>query len=160
MVRVNRRIKTGLLLAALTLAGGTVAAEQGDAIIPAADLARAQDLGVHGPTESSGILSAEVLGLMPLGEDFAALEGYVMRARRISVAPGGVVGVHQHQSRPGTLYVLEGQMTEMRSDSPEPIVWQAGAMTFESHGTIHWWRNDGDTVATAFTVDIIPAPQP
>ncbi|MFV8816512.1 cupin domain-containing protein [Haliea sp. E17] len=154
-----RNLKTTCLGCLLAVALSLPASARAEAIeiAPAADRERAQALGAYGPVKSQGIAAAEVMGSMPLDADFPALEGYVMRARRITVLPGGVVGVHQHAGRPGVLYMLEGEMSEIRSDQAQPNNWSAGEMTFESHGTIHWWRNDGETSSVAFVVDIVPA---
>ena len=42
------------------------------------------------PTESSG-LKADLLGTLPLGAQIPAMEGFQLRARKVQIAPGGVV---------------------------------------------------------------------
>lgn len=123
--------------------------------VPASEQAIAINLGVSGPTESHGIESAVVLELVDLEDDFAALEGHSLRARKVAIAPGGVVGVHRHTSRPGILYVLDGEMTEFRNDQDGGVTRYEGDTTFEKEGVIHWWRNDSEEVATALAVDIV-----
>jgi hypothetical protein len=49
----------------------------------------AQKLGANGPTETHGIESSIVLGSIVLGEDFDALKGRSLRAREITLQPGG-----------------------------------------------------------------------
>ena len=70
--------------------------------------------------------------------------------------PGGVVGVHQHARRPGVLYMLEGELVEVRNDSKTPFQRGVGDVSFEKGGVIHWWRNDSGAEAIALVVDIVP----
>ena len=113
----------------------------------------------HPPTETHGIESSEVLGSIGLGEDFEALQGRSLRARKVTVSPGGVVGVHQHTKGPGVLYMLEGELTEFRNDQDGALARQKGDTSFEQRGVTHWWRNDSGKVAIALVVDIVPDDQ-
>ena len=78
-----------------------------------------------------------------------------MRMREVSLAPGGEVAVHQHQSRPGMAYVLEGEATEHRSDSEGPLIRKAGDVAIEASGIVHWWVNNGTESSRVVIVDII-----
>ena len=138
----------------LALCQGAVAEEE--TVVPDHEKSIARDLGVDGPTETHGIESSETLGSVGLGEDFAALQGRSLRARRVTVAAGGVVGVHQHTARPGVLYMLEGELTETRNDAEGPVKRKKGDTSFEKGGVIHWWRNDSGKPAVALVVDIVP----
>ncbi|MDP5122924.1 MAG: hypothetical protein NWP84_03480, partial [Cyanobium sp. MAG_04] len=42
--------------------------------------------------------------------------------REITIAPGGHIGLHRHDSRPGVPYLLEGSLTERRGASYSPVV--------------------------------------
>lgn len=120
-----------------------------------AEKANAVALGSTGPTETSGVESSEVMALIPLAEDFPQMSGYSLRSRRITVADGGVIGVHQHKSRPGILYMLEGKMTEYRSDADGAIARVQGDVSKEVNMLVHWWKNDSGKSATVFVVDIV-----
>lgn len=132
------------------------AVAEGEAVVPDQEKSIAQKLGVEGPTETHGIESSEILGSIGLGEDFEALNGRSLRVRRVTVAPGAVVGVHQHTTRPGVLYMLEGELIEVRNDADGPVTRRQGDTSFEKGGVIHWWRNDSGRTAIALVVDIVP----
>lgn len=144
---------------ALVLAAGIAGAHQtGDpGPVPEREYGIAREQGAEGPTETRGIESVVALGSIGLGEDFAALEGRVLRARELTILPGGVVAVHQHDSRPGVAYILEGTMTEHRNDAEGPIERGPGKVAFEKTGVTHWWSNDTEHPARALVVDIVPA---
>jgi quercetin dioxygenase-like cupin family protein len=127
-----------------------------ESVVPDQEKSIAQELGVEGPTETHGIESSEILGSIGLGEDFEALQGRSLRVRRVTVTPGAVVGVHQHTKRPGVLYVLEGELVEVRNDAHDPVTRKKGDTSFEKGGVIHWWRNDSEKTAVALVVDIVP----
>ena len=127
-----------------------------ESVVPDQETSIAQELGVEGPTETRGIESSEVLGSISLGEDFEALQGRSLRVRRVTVAPGAVVGVHQHTKQPGVLYMLEGELVEVRNDADDPVTRKKGDTSFEKGGVIHWWRNDSGKTAVALVVDIVP----
>ena len=124
-------------------------------VVPAAEKAVGAQLGTDGPTETKGIEYARKLGAIDLGSEFSQMEGHVMRMREISLAPGGQVAVHQHRSRPGIAYILEGEAVEYRSDEAEPQVRKAGDAAVESSGIIHWWINKGENSARVIVVDIV-----
>lgn len=146
-----------LSLAATSMFATGTTRSDGVDVIPDAEKEIAGDLGVSGPAETRGIASSVSLGSVDLGGDFAALKNRSLRARRVTVSPGGVVGVHRHTSRPGVLYVLEGALTEYRNDHEGELVRKKGDTSFEKEGVIHWWRNDSGADAIAFVVDIVPS---
>lgn len=94
-----------------------------------------------------GVLSVRMLGSMDLEQDFPSMKGYVLRAREITVAPGGQIGVHRHERRPGVAVFR-----------PEELA--PGAVAFEGSGVIHWWRNETNIPAKAIVIDIVPAKNP
>ncbi|WP_165954355.1 cupin domain-containing protein [Seongchinamella unica] len=125
-------------------------------VVPEHEKVITSQLGINGPTDTHGIAASEILGSVGLGDDFPSLQGRSLRARRVTISPGGVVGVHQHDARPGVLYMLEGELVEVRSDIEGAISRKKGDTSFEKGGVIHWWRNDSKKVATALVVDIVP----
>ncbi|MBE9029324.1 cupin domain-containing protein [filamentous cyanobacterium LEGE 11480] len=125
-------------------------------IVPQRERDKAQELKVKGPTKTLGITSLTNLGAVDLSGEFKSLDGYTLRAREIVVAPGGQVAVHQHNSRPGIAYIIEGEMVEYRNDQDDPIVRKAGSVAFERTGVVHWWKNQSSKPARALVVDIVP----
>lgn len=144
----------------LLLSAGAAAhehdAEHGQRVVPDSEQATAGELGAAGPEENRGIESVQTLG-----EQLLAGEAWVrgerkMRVREITIQPGGVVAVHQHQGRPGMAYILEGSIREHRSDAEGPIERHQGAVSFEKTGVTHWWENTGDDRVRALVVDLVP----
>lgn len=111
-------------------------------------------------TVTQGVLEVKRLGSQPLGPDFPALAGRELRLRQITIAPGGSIGLHLHDQRPGVAYILEGQMTERRGPGFVPKVIRSGEAAFEGSGISHWWLNEGSTPARALVVDIVPVETP
>ena len=130
--------------------------ESSKSVVPSSELKIAQGLEVEGPTETIGIESIKILGTMSLAGEFAGTENHMLRVREIIVLPGAQVAVHQHTSRPGAAYILEGELVEHRNDSDSPITRNAGAVALEKTGTIHWWKNESATKAKVLVVDIVP----
>ena len=109
------------------------------------------------PTISSKV-RVETLGSQDLSREYGALNERMLRARRITIAPGGSVAWHQHQQRPGVAYLFKGSLIEVRDDGsgPRSIQRKAGDAVFESTGVLHGWRNDSDQPATAVVIDLVP----
>ena len=145
----------GAALLATTLLLPAAGHTEGVKVTPAHEHELARVQGIAGPAETAGVASSELLGAVPLGEDFPALQGRMLRARIVTMEPGGVIAVHQHDARPGVAYVLEGEMTETRNDMPEPQMRTAGMASFEKAGVVHWWINSGTTRARVMVVDIV-----
>ncbi|HJN36305.1 MAG: cupin domain-containing protein [Prochlorococcus sp.] len=146
-----------LTLAASALLGSAVEAE---IIVPTHERQPALPVITGAPAKNQGIRSVRLLGAVDLGHDFAAMGGYQLRAREIIVEPGGEVGVHRHEQRPGVAVVVEGRMTEMRGLEGLPVTYGPGGTSFETTGVIHWWRNQGEDPARAVVVDIVPITTP
>jgi quercetin dioxygenase-like cupin family protein len=106
-----------------------------------------------GPTKPKGI-SAKSLGEADLTGELPGLENRNLRARLWTMEPGGIVPVHSHVDRPAYVYVLEGEVTEHRSDDDKPHVFGAGALSVEAGGVVHWWENTGGTTVKLIAVDL------
>ncbi|MAS28054.1 MAG: hypothetical protein CMN97_07385 [Synechococcus sp. NAT40] len=111
---------------------------------------------------STAKVTVQPLGSVDLAQEFAGLEGRVLRTRRITIAPGGSVAWHEHQRRPGVAYILSGNLIEVRQDGTgqRRIQRQAGDAVFESSGVRHGWMNNSAQPATAVVIDLVPASQP
>ena len=107
-------------------------------------------------------VNVESLGSLDLSREFTALQGRILRTRRITIAPGGSVAWHQHQQRPGVAYLISGTLIEIRDDGtgPRSIQRRAGDAVFESTGVLHGWKNDSNEAATAVGIDLVPQTQP
>jgi len=132
-----------------------LADEEKNGVVPVAEREIARNLGASGPSETTGVKSSTVLGAISLADEFANLEGRILRAREVVLSPGGVVGVHQHHERPGVAYVLEGEVVEHRNGESQPVTRGVGAVAFEKTGVIHWWVNESAQDARVLVVDII-----
>ena len=128
---------------------------QSPKVVPEHEHKIAEQLKLDGPTQTKGIESVELLGTVGLEKDFPALAGKQLRARELVIAPGGVVTVHQHDSRPGVAYILEGEIIEHRNDSTAPLLRRQGAVAFEQSGVAHWWENRSSHPVRALVVDIV-----
>ncbi|MEZ5277986.1 MAG: cupin domain-containing protein [Opitutaceae bacterium] len=148
----------GAVLAVVSVTFGHVESSEAEeiSIVPAHERATAKDLGMAGPTETKGVSGVVKLGAISLEQDFPELADRKIRAREITLLPGGTVAVHQHESRPGVAYVIEGELVEHRNDQPDPVIRRAGDTAFEQSGIVHWWENRSQEPARVMVVDIVP----
>jgi len=111
-------------------------------------------VGFHldGPTESAGV-AGETLISYDLDEHYD-IAGRALRMRRLTVAPGGVLALHEHSDRPGAAFIVSGAMTEYRDTCAAPIVYTAGETVAENGPLAHWWRNESDAPAVIITADL------
>ena len=102
-------------------------------------------------------VSIQPLGRFDLASDFPSLTDRVLRARRITIGPGGSVAWHEHQQRSGVAYLLEGSLIKIRDDGRgvRRIERQAGDAVFESKGVLHAWENISQHPATAMVIDVV-----
>ncbi|HEX7212470.1 MAG TPA: cupin domain-containing protein [Propionibacteriaceae bacterium] len=89
--------------------------------------------------EARGV-TVELLATVELGPEIEGMEGRQLRMRMVTIEPGGVFGpVHDHQGRPGTVYVLQGTITDHRNgiatDYGPGVGWP------EDRNTVHWLEN-------------------
>jgi quercetin dioxygenase-like cupin family protein len=103
--------------------------------------------------ETTGV-AVELLAEVDLGPEIEGMEGYKLRMRMVTMAPGGVFGpVHDHKGRPGTVYVLQGTITEHRdglaTDYGPGVGWP------EDRNTVHWLENAGTVPAVEISVDVV-----
>lgn len=83
--------------------------------------------------------------------------GFVLRMRRLELAPGGIVPTHRHDDRPAIVYVAKGTVTEHNSFCAVPIIHHAGDVSEEfGPGYEHWWENTGNEGVTFLSSDVLP----
>ncbi|MBO6520663.1 MAG: cupin domain-containing protein [Rhodospirillales bacterium] len=107
------------------------------------------------PTTPKGVSSA-VTGTVPLGGMFQSSDGLQMRAREVTIEPGGWIPVHTHKSRPEMVYLLEGEVTDHVVSEGRKARGTAGMTMTVQEGVTHWIENTGGVTVRAIVVDIIP----
>ena len=103
--------------------------------------------------ETKGV-TLELLASMDLGHEIEGMAGRQLRMRKVTIEPGGVFGpIHDHKDRPGTVYILQGTITDHRdgiaTDYEPGIGWP------EDRNTKHWLENRGTVSAVEISVDIV-----
>jgi len=134
--------KPGMFLVASSLALGF-----------AAGLAAGQ---MKPPAENKG-LGAEALRSLDLTQEIDSVKGRPLRMRRITLAPGGVIGLHSHKDRPAVSYFLQGEVTYHQEGRPDVVV-RTGEGFAEGKATTHWAENRGVVPAVWIAVDIPTTP--
>ena len=103
--------------------------------------------------ETRGV-GVEFLAAVDLGTEIEGMEGRQLRMRMVTIEPGGVFGpIHDHKGRPGTVYILEGTITDHRHGAATD--YGPGAGWPEDRNTMHWLENRGTTPAVEISVDIV-----
>src|SRR6266545_1110090 len=97
-------------------------------------------------------VNIQPLAAVDLGPEIEGMAGRQLRMRKITLEPGGFFALHSHKDRPGTVYVLEGRITETRNDVGKE--YGPGETWFENKETNHRVENKGTTPATIIAVDI------
>jgi quercetin dioxygenase-like cupin family protein len=99
-------------------------------------------------------VTAELLAAVDLGPEIEGMEGRQLRMRLVTFEPGSVFGpIHDHKDRPGTVYILQGTITDHRdgvaADYGPGVGWP------EDGNTLHWLENRGTIPAVEISVDIV-----
>ena len=105
------------------------------------------------PPETRGV-SMTLLGTVDLGPEIEGMAGRQLRTRMFTFEPGAVFGpIHDHIGRPGTVYILQGTITDHRNgvatDYGPGLGWP------EDRETSHWLENRGTIRAVEISVDIV-----
>ena len=112
---------------------------------------------MKGPTEHKGI---SVTNLGTISEESLTaqlgIEGFVLRMRAATIAPGGHIKEHSHATSPGLVKMVSGTWIEGKPDGE--VIWNVGedVAMLEDKDTIHWVYNRGDSPATAIICGIQP----
>ena len=104
------------------------------------------------PTQNSGFRE-ELLRSIGLQDEFTSTAGRVLRMRKITLQPGGMLSLHDHIDRPAVTYLLEGQVTYRQEGKPDQVL-RAGEGMAEGRGPRHWAENTGKVPAVWIGVDI------
>ncbi len=103
--------------------------------------------------ETKGV-TVNLLTTVDLGPEIEGMAARQLRMRMVTIDPGGVIGpIHNHIDRPGTVYILQGTITDHRdgvaTDYGPGVGWP------EDRNTTHWLENRGTVPAVEISVDII-----
>ena len=104
------------------------------------------------PTTTVG-QSEETLRSLDLTGELDSGAGRSLRMRRITLQPGGVIGIHNHVDRPAITYLLQGQMTYHQDGEPDMVANQGDGFA-EGRSTTHWGESTGSVPAVWVAVDI------
>ena len=108
-------------------------------------------------TPAKGVTD-KVLAAINLAEEPAKIENRMLRLRKLTIAPGGVVPWHSHGDRPAIIYIVSGEVTEYASNCAVPILHKTGEVARETHVTAHWWKNTGKQTAVLLSADLLHDP--
>ncbi len=103
--------------------------------------------------ETKGV-TVKLLATVDLGPEIEGMAGRQLRMRMVTIEPGGVFGpIHDHKGRPGTVYILQGTITDHRNgvatDYGPGVGWP------EDRNTLHWLENRGTIPAVEISADIV-----
>ena len=108
------------------------------------------------PTASKGV-SDSALQSLDLSDEIDSTKGRPLRMRKITLQPGGVLGIHSHKDRPAVSYFLQGEVTYHQAGKPDVVV-GPGQGFAEGKATTHWAENRGTVPAIWIAVDIPKQP--
>ena len=103
--------------------------------------------------ETKGV-AVELLAAVDLAREINGMERRQLRMRMVTIQPGGVFGpIHDHKERPGTVYILQGTITDHRDGGTKD--YGPGPGWPEDRNTTHWLENRGSIAAVEISVDIV-----
>lgn len=103
--------------------------------------------------ETKGV-KVEVLSTVDLGPEIEGMGGWQLRMRRVTIEPGGVFGpIHDHKGRPGTVFILQGTITDHREGGAKD--YGPGLGWPEDRNTLHWLENRGMETAVEISFDLV-----
>jgi len=120
---------------------------------PPQDEGEESTMGNERPAPETKGVTTELLATIDLGPEIG-LAGRQLRMRKVIIEPGGVFGpVHDHKGRPGTVYILQGTITDHRDGVATE--YGPGVGWPEDKDTTHWLENRGTIPAVEISVDIV-----
>jgi quercetin dioxygenase-like cupin family protein len=124
---------------------------EGGGVMPWRDEVHAMSNEEAAP-ETQGV-KAELLTTIDLGPEIEGMAGRQLRMRMFTFEPGAVFGpVHDHNDRPGIVYILQGTITDHRNGAVTD--YGPGVGWTEDRNTTHWLENRGTVPAAEISVDI------
>lgn len=107
------------------------------------------------PTEHKGI-GISKLGMVAEESMIkqTGVEGYFLRMRLITLEPGGQIARHDHGTRPGLVYTLEGSWVEGRPEGEREYPAGEDIALVEDAETDHWFYNRNEEPVKVLTCDL------
>ncbi len=105
------------------------------------------------PTETKGMQNEE-LGSLDLTSEMDSVQGSRFRLRRLTLQPGGVIGLHAHVDRPTAIYLMKGALTLHQVGMPDQVL-RAGEGLVEDKSMLHWGENAGTEPTEMIVADIV-----
>ena len=112
-------------------------------------------VSAQAPTQTKG-LTEKPLATVDSGPEIEVMAGRQLRMRLITIEPGGATAIHNHKDRPGTVYILQGQITDHRNDVATEYGPRVGWS--EDNASTHWIQNAGTMPAVEISADIVKKP--
>ncbi len=150
----KNRLTVSLLLAGLA-ATAALSAQAGEC---PAGKAGANPLA-NAPTAPVGVTDTE-LASIDLAKENVKLNQRRLRMRHMTIAPGGIVPLHDHSDRPALIMVNSGEIYENSSKCLVPILHKAGDIAREYLGTKHHWKNETAKPVELTIADIVNDEKP
>jgi quercetin dioxygenase-like cupin family protein len=111
------------------------------------------------PSAPVGIVDREIAAI-DLANENVKLSQRRLRMRQMTIAPGGIVPLHDHADRPALIMVVSGEIYENSSKCSVPILHKAGEVSREFLGTKHWWKNETNKPVELTIADIVNDKKP
>lgn len=113
----------------------------------------------NAPSAPVGITDTE-LASIDLAKENVKLSQRRLRMRHMTIAPGGIVPLHDHSDRPALIMVNAGEVYENSSKCLVPILHKAGDIAREYLGTRHHWKNETTKPVELTIADIVNDEKP
>ena len=108
------------------------------------------------PKDNQGYTTPKTV-VLDLGKEIESMAGWQLRLRMLNIAPGGHIGLHNHNDRPAVVYFHQGTDVITNEDGSSKT-FHAGDTTAEGVKTVHWHKNTGTDAVIIFTADLIKSP--
>jgi len=105
-------------------------------------------------TPAKGVTDT-VLASVDLAKEPIAAKDRLLRFRKLTIEPSGIVPWHSHTDRPAIIFVQQGEIFEYASNCAVPILHKEGEVHTEVNGTSHWWENKGTKTVILYVGDVL-----
>ena len=102
-------------------------------------------------------VTAKTIASLEIGPQIPELQGRYLRARMVTIEPGGHGRLHSHKDRPAILYILRGTLTSCSPDGKCEELHEGQARA-EGKDATHCGENRSTTPHTHLAVEISKEP--
>lgn len=106
----------------------------------------------NGSPDAPRGVTTKALGNIDLNGEINDVAGRQLRARLVTMEPGGHLPVHSHAGRPTLEYIVQGTVIEVRNGAEIPH--KTGDVVIATHDVSHGWENRGSAQVVLLPVDI------